>query len=76
MRGAILRTALLHAMEIIEKMKIVRYICSLGHTDRQKHKVPVSQPLQSITITGIDLSHDLKDIISEELNVKEVICLK
>lgn len=58
---------------LIDHMAYVQWVVTEGLSVRAKNQIKVRQPLQSITITGpLELSDELKDIISEELNVKEV----
>ena len=53
-------------------MDLCQKIISLGLALRTKQKMRVRQPLQSVS-TGIDFSDYYKDIIKEELNVKQVL---
>ncbi len=53
-------------------MDVCQKIINLGLSLRTAQKIRVRQPLQSISI-GIQLSEYYKDIIKEELNVKEVL---
>ncbi len=59
--------------EVIEKMKEVRDLVSLGLQMRQKNNIPVRQPLSSFTITNKDFSDEYLEIIKDELNIKEII---
>ncbi len=57
----------------IEDMSRVRELISQGLAQRAESGLKVRQPLQSVNLFGIsDLNHQLKEIIKEELNVKEV----
>jgi len=58
--------------EVLEKMKEVRDLVSLGLQMRQKNNIPVRQPLSSFAITNKDLSTEYLEIIKDELNVKEI----
>jgi len=57
--------------ELNEAMDICQKVINLGLSLRTAQKIRVRQPLQSISI-GFELSDYYKDIIKEELNVKEV----
>lgn len=57
--------------DIIENMKILREIVSLGLKERQVKNVPVRQPLASITLKE-KLESEYEEILKDELNVKEV----
>ena len=58
------------------KMSDIREIVALGHSLRKEHKLKVRQPLQSVCIVGvkdrIEALTQVKALIQEELNVKEV----
>ncbi len=58
--------------EIIEQMKSVRLLCSLGLKARSDSKINVRQPLKKLTVKSSQLSEDFKEIIKDEINVKEV----
>jgi isoleucyl-tRNA synthetase len=61
---------------LLETMKTVQEICSLGLKVRADTAIKLRQPLASATInlqTEIPLSQSLLEIIQSELNVKEVI---
>ncbi len=58
---------------IQEKMDIVRELCTLGNAMRKKENIPVRQPLQKYYIAVTQLDTEYKELIKEELNVKEVI---
>ncbi len=59
-------------IQLNEDMDICQKIINLGLSLRTAQKIRVRQPLQSISI-GVHLSQYYKDIIKEELNVKEVL---
>ena len=57
---------------VLVDMKDVRMFASESHEKRSESNIKVRQPLQSITVNK-KLSQDLKDILADEINVKEVI---
>jgi isoleucyl-tRNA synthetase len=57
--------------KLSEDMALARFIVSAGLETRAQQKIKVRQPLASITARP--LSKALRDIITEELNVKEYI---
>ena len=65
----------LYSKAIEEQMNLVRDICSLGRNAREEAAIKVRQPLQAIILPKVDeaVIGDLKSIILEELNVKEIV---
>ncbi len=64
--------------KIIEEMGMTREVVSLGLEARQKAKVQVRQPLQSIFIQdkkfdALEKNPEMLGLIKEELNIKDVI---
>ena len=60
----------------INKMQHIRDIVTLGLDARQKNGVKVRQPLNSITVADAfenDFSDEDKEIIKNELNIKEIL---
>jgi len=57
---------------VIEEMKKVREIVTLGLQARQKAGIPVRQPLNELKVESSKLSKEYFEIIKEELNVKEI----
>lgn len=55
-----------------EKMSKVRELASEGLRLRDKEKIPVRQPLQSIK-SNVKFDESYKEIVMDELNVKEVL---
>ena len=56
-----------------EEMEEVRNIVAAGLAMRKERQIKVRQPLQSVNIKRLSkLQKDLEELISEELNVKEV----
>ncbi|MEL7655486.1 MAG: isoleucine--tRNA ligase, partial [Bacillota bacterium] len=57
------------------RMDFVRELVGLGRGAREKEKIKVRQPLQKILVDGKyeNLIGDMTDLITEELNVKEVV---
>ena len=61
--------------EIIKNMSFVRQVCELGHAERKRLEIKVRQPLTKIIVRNceIKLEQELKQIIKNELNVKQII---
>ena len=57
------------------RMDLVRGLVGLGRGAREKERIKVRQPLQKILVDGKyeNLIGDMTDLITEELNVKEVV---
>ena len=62
-------------LNVEERMDLVRTLVGLGRGVREKERIKVRQPLNSILVDGKyeDLIGDMTDLIKEELNIKEVI---
>lgn len=58
--------------QAIEEMKKAREIVTLGLQARQKAGIPVRQPLNQLLITNYKLRIEYKEIIKDELNVKNL----
>ena len=58
--------------KIVEDMRRVQSIVSVGKQLREQYKLRNRLPLNSLTVAGADLS-EYADIIREELNVKSVV---
>ncbi len=58
--------------KIIEEMKEVREIVTLGLQERQKAGLPVRQPLGELRITNYELRNEYAEIIRDELNIKKI----
>ena len=58
-----------------ERMDLVRDVCSLGRFAREEVNIKVRQPIQSLILPKSDemIIGDLLPVITEELNVKEVM---
>lgn len=61
--------------KLIEDMKEVRNICSLGLEARAKAGIRVRQPLRELRIKNLELKNkkELLSLIKDEVNVKEVL---
>jgi isoleucyl-tRNA synthetase len=55
-----------------ENMDLTRELVSMSLEKRESAKVPIRQPLKTLTIKGVELNEEFLDLIKEELNVKEV----
>jgi len=62
-------------LELNKDTDLVQKVITLGLAWRANQKIRVRQPLKSITIT-FEISDYYKEIIKEELNVKEVIVVE
>ena len=64
--------------EIEEKMDLVRDLISLGRNAREEAKIKVRQPISEIVLDGNkeEVIGDLKSLIKEELNVKNIVFTK
>lgn len=58
--------------EILKEMDSVRKIVEMGLSLRSEAGIKVRQPLNELRIVNYELRNELKQIIAEELNVKEV----
>ncbi|HLP86514.1 MAG TPA: class I tRNA ligase family protein [Candidatus Paceibacterota bacterium] len=60
-------------LKILEEMKIVREIVTIGLQKRQKENLPVRQPIAKVSATVVtSLTRGSSIIIKEELNSKEI----
>jgi len=64
--------------KIIEQMKEIRRIVSLGLEARMKANIKVRQPLAKLEIPHFkfQITEELSDLIKDEVNVKEVVVVK
>ena len=67
--------------DLNEKMHTIRNIVSLGHAIRGRENLKVRQPLSKLQVAlpsakQVKYLNELKDVVLEELNVKEVEVLK
>ncbi len=62
-------------LDVEKRMDLVRTIVTLGRGTREKEKIKVRQPLNSILVDGKfeSIISDLAPLVMEELNLKEVI---
>ncbi len=60
--------------KIIEEMEFVRKVCELGHAKRKELGIKVRQPLAKLQIVNskLQIDKELKQLIRDELNIKEV----
>jgi len=59
-------------VSLIEEMKNVREVVTLGLQARQKAGIPVRQPLNQLIITHYELPIVYSEIVKDELNIKEI----
>ncbi|MBM3232004.1 isoleucine--tRNA ligase [Candidatus Pacearchaeota archaeon] len=58
---------------LLEEMSKAREVVSAALKIRDQNKLPVRQPLATLTVAGEKLSSEFADIIAEEINVKQVL---
>ncbi|MEK6847256.1 MAG: isoleucine--tRNA ligase [Nanoarchaeota archaeon] len=58
--------------KIIEQMALARQIVSLALKERDDKKLILRQPLQKIIIKGAKIDEKYKEIIADEVNIKEI----
>ncbi len=58
--------------KVIEEMKELREIVTLGLQARQKSSIPVRQPLGSVVVKKYNLEEKYVSILKDELNIKDV----
>lgn len=60
--------------KLIEQMRLVREIASLGHAQRKEAQIKLRQPLSEVMMYGkdVELMEDLQELLREELNVKKI----
>ena len=65
---------LTYSQTLDEDMMMVRRICSVGSSIRKEFAIPVRQPLMhAVVVKELTLTESLKDLIKDELNVKDVL---
>ncbi len=60
--------------ELVRNMAALREAVTEGLSQRARAGIKVRQPLNQVELVGMQLDDDMKAIVSEELNVKHVIC--
>jgi len=63
---------IIYEEKVIEEMKELREIVTLGLQNRQKAGIPVRQPLREITVKKYNLKEEYVSILKDELNIKNV----
>ncbi len=58
--------------EIMKNMDLTRDLVSKALSEREVAKIPIKQPLATLTILGAKLETEYLDLIKDELNVKEI----
>lgn len=58
---------------VVQDMETVREYVNAGLSVRAKERMKVRQPLASVTVPSVGEFVDFKDILTEELNVKQVV---
>jgi isoleucyl-tRNA synthetase len=59
--------------DLQQKMELTKEIVKRTFELRENAKIPVRQVLQKVTIKGVDLKQEYLDLISQTLNVREVV---
>ncbi len=68
--------SIVDSRELIENMKLVREIVSLGLEARARANIKVRQPLQKLSVYGADIGEEFFSLIRDEMNIKEVVLEK
>jgi len=63
-------------LELETNMNLARDIVSKALDQREQSQIPIRQVLSKLTINGIEFVEGIKQIIAQEVNVKEVQCIK
>jgi isoleucyl-tRNA synthetase len=61
---------------LIGEMEIVRKIAELGLAKRDEAGIKVRQPLAELRIKNYELRMEYVDLLKDELNVKNIVCVK
>src|SRR3990167_2583942 len=63
---------------IIEQMKLVREVASLGHGERKAAGIPVRQPLSGIKVSSLldRIELEFEKLLLDEVNVKRMTWIK
>jgi isoleucyl-tRNA synthetase len=61
--------------DLVSEMELVRQVCSAGHAIRKDNRKTVRHPLRTLLVAGPGALalEDYKDLIKDEVNVKEVV---
>ncbi|MDO8599816.1 MAG: class I tRNA ligase family protein, partial [bacterium] len=64
--------------ELIDNMKLIREVASLGHAQRKEKNIPVRQPLGKLKVTTqrLKLDEELLQLLKDEVNIKDVDWVK
>lgn len=65
-----------HALDILKKMEVTRKIVELGLAARAEAKIKIRQPLSLMKIFGCVVDETYLELVRDEINVKEVSCVK
>ncbi|HET9721733.1 MAG TPA: class I tRNA ligase family protein, partial [Candidatus Saccharimonadales bacterium] len=60
-------------LALLENMANARSLITVGLAQRAQAGIKVRQPLAKATISGLELSPDMQQIMADELNVKKII---
>jgi isoleucyl-tRNA synthetase len=59
-------------IKVEDKMSKARKVVSMALDEREKAKIPVRQPLNNLTIKGLNFTKEYLNIIKDELNIKNI----
>ncbi len=59
--------------DLIEQMRQAKKVVEMGLASRAAAGIRVRQPLQTLTVFNQTLTTEIKDIVADELNVKEIV---
>lgn len=59
--------------DVLKQMEFARKVVEIGLATRAEKAIRVRQPLGQLVVFGAGMSEDVRDIIADELNVKEVV---
>jgi len=63
-------------MLALANMDTTRQVVALALAKRDEAGIKIRQPLQRLTVNNLQLTDEYKELIKDELNVKEILCNK
>ena len=61
---------------VLSEMEMIRKIVEMALAKRDEAGIKIRQPLQQLAVNNYQVSDEYKGLITDELNVKEIICNK